>query len=304
VRYGEKCALRGGTGDIVDGMNERKDCGLHLFLASSSPQGRDARSGRMPMSVIPEPRLFRIRELGRAYSALQSDLPYLEERIYLLRVVISSCSIQHLHQPDSVLLAQHHRDIGAALYDRYMHLRDLKDLEEAETHLRFALSETNGSPSASFPGPSYLLGSVLRENASQRKNAQVATEALALHREPFAGHDYSRASTLQQAHYSRELGLTLLINYLTNSTNVHLLSEGIHRLEDARSAFATIHASDHISYLGLCRALNGLCAIKLDHAHMEDAISYGRLALTLCGHAHRDLFWVTQALSNIYNYHG
>jgi tetratricopeptide (TPR) repeat protein len=255
------------------------------------------------MSVIPEPRLLRIRTLQRAYSALQQDLPYLEERINLLRAAVSSFLIQHLHQPDVVLLAQHHRDIGAALYDRYMHLRDLKDLEEAETHLRLALSETNGSPSASFPGPSHLLGSVLRENASQRKNAQVATEALALHREPFAGHDYSRASTLQQAHYSRELGLTLVINYLTNSTDVHVLSESIRRLEDARSAFATMHVSDHISYLGICRALNGLCAIKLEHAQMEDAITYGRLALTLCGHAHRDLFWVTQALSNVYIYY-
>jgi tetratricopeptide (TPR) repeat protein len=252
------------------------------------------------MSVIPEPRLFRIRILQRAYSALQKDLPYLEERIYFLRVLVSNSAIQHRVPPpdvDVISLAQHHYDLGTALYDRYLHTQEPADIEDAELHLRLALS---GHSLTTFPGPSCVLGSVLRTSTSLSMNMQRLDEALSLHRQSFAGSNTGCMHTLQQAHCSRELGLTLLL-YGRQTSDEHALRESILHLRAAHNMYTDMKAADHSSCRGLSQALEGLYGIQLDRdrATMEDAVSYGRLSLALCGPAHRDLYEVASKLTNV-----
>jgi hypothetical protein len=160
------------------------------------------------MSVILEPRIHRIRVLQRVYSELRRDLPFLEERIHLLRVVVADHS-DLTGQPTTShpALSEHFRDLGAALYDHYHHVRELEDLNEAAKFLRFALTLPGPLGKAAFPTPGSLLGSVLREHGHVTGNLQLCEEALSLHRQPMEHSSY--ASTLEKAYHSRELGFTL-----------------------------------------------------------------------------------------------
>jgi tetratricopeptide (TPR) repeat protein len=250
--------------------------------------------------IIPEPRLFRIRALQRAYSALQKDLPYLEERIYLLRAVVSDLAIQHRSprrstHVDVSSLARHRYDLGTALYDRYLHILELVDLEEAEACLRLTLRDD--SLTLSFPNPSCLLGSVLREYAHRSKDTRLTEEALSLHRKPFESHAYPHISVLEHAHRSRELGLTLL-SYEYIKFEEDILSESIRHLQAAQAAFTDMQVPDHTSCIGLSIALVYLCYIQLDRTRMDNGVKYGTLAIALCGSAHRDFYRATQALGS------
>jgi hypothetical protein len=249
------------------------------------------------MSLILEPRVFRIRVLQQAYAALQKDLPYLEERTYLLRVIVSEYTIHYSVKShvDTSLLDLFRHDLGSALYERYLHLRELDDLKQGERHLRLSLPDH--FPAAYVSGSACLLGSILREHAYQTSSMELIEEALSLHRGPLIRPD-ACATTLQQAHCSRELGLTLLIHHYIES-DVAVLRESVRRLKDAQTLFADVHTTDHISCVGLCRALNSLSYMQPERSSMEDGISYGTLALTLCGPAHRDLYSATHALINL-----
>jgi hypothetical protein len=199
------------------------------------------------MSLIHEPRVYRIRALQRAYSALQQDLPFLEERVYLLRDVAAEPVSFAFHPSELTLvsIAEQHCDLGAALLERYMHLRERKDLDEAEPHLRTALQYFPlGHPRVRC---SSLLGSVLRECAFETKSTQMAGEALVIHRKLYADHTRSDVPTHERAYHSRELGWTLHIYFQINKANVHILLESVERLSEAQSLFSVREAqvADH-----------------------------------------------------------
>jgi tetratricopeptide (TPR) repeat protein len=251
------------------------------------------------MSVILEPRIHRIRTLQRVYLELRRDLPFLEERIHLLRVVVADHSDLTGHPTTShPALSEHCRDLGAALYDRYHHVRELEDLNEAAKFLRFALTLPHPLGKAAFPAPGSLLGSVLREHGHVTRNPQLCEEALSLHRQSMECS--SNASTLEIAHHSRELGLTLRCH---PSEDTRALSASVAHLKESRELYTDNQVTDHFSLLGLCEAMVSQYYAQPDKIYMDRAISYGELALTLCGSAHRDFFRISERLAYVHRGH-
>jgi hypothetical protein len=243
------------------------------------------------MSATYDLRAFRIRTLQQAYSAQQLDLPLLEERIDVLHDVITHAGTFYLTPSE---LAQHHHDIGVALHERYLHLREVTDLEQAETYLRRALPIL--PQTACFPCPSSVLGSVLRERAYEIMDALIAEEAVSLHRRALlmCGNEL----TLEKAHHLRELGMSLRIHHVT-STNEDTVSEGIRRLKDAHAAFVELGVDDYLTALGLCNALSSLYEMKPSEPDLDASISHGLSALHTCGLSHRDAYMVIRALSYV-----
>jgi hypothetical protein len=154
----------------------------------------------------------RIKTLQQTYSSLQHDLAHLEERINLLRGIILHDGLPNELSPTLDSLARHWHDLGVALYERYMHLREVEDLQQAEIHLRLAapiLTEP-----VCFPGTNSILGSVLRELAYETRDVGVAEEAVALHRHALL--ECSPTATLERAHHLRELGSSLRMQHITH----------------------------------------------------------------------------------------
>jgi tetratricopeptide (TPR) repeat protein len=245
------------------------------------------------MSVSYDLRVFHIRALQRAYAARQLDLPFLEERIEALHDVLA-----HARLPDALNLtpdevAQHYHDIGVALYERYMHLREVKDLGQAETHLRLALPIL--SPTAFFPCPRSILGSVLRERVFETMSALIADEAVSLHREALL--IYSNKPTLEKAHCLRELGMSLHMHHVA-SPNEDRVSEGIQLLRDAHAMFVELGVDDHLTALGLCNALCSLYEIRRSESRLNESILFGSRALSQCGPSHRDSYRAIRLLSH------
>jgi tetratricopeptide (TPR) repeat protein len=253
------------------------------------------------LSVIHEPRIYRIRILREAYSALQQDLPLLAERIYLLRVVVGE-SIGYVAQSvniDPDLLPKHCCDLGTALLDRFRHLRERKDLDEAEAYFRLVLRHYPLNPSHVTSNSLLLLGAVLRERAYETKGAQAAAEALAIHRQLYTDHKRPAVSILERAHQARELGWTLNMFHRVNKAEDSVLFESIERLKEAEALFVEAQAADHICLLGLCDVLGFVYVVQPDKAHVEDSISYGERALKTCGPDHRDVFWIARRLAHM-----
>jgi tetratricopeptide (TPR) repeat protein len=255
------------------------------------------------MSLIHEPRVYRIRALQRAYSALQQELPFLEERVYLLRDVVAEPVSFAFHPSELTLvsIAEQQCDLGAALLERYMHLRERKDLDEAEPHLRTALQDLPlGHPRARC---SSLLGSVLRECAFETKSTQMAGEALVIHRSLYADHIRPGVPAFDRAYHSRELGSTLHIYFQINKAkaNLHTLFESLERLNEAHAIFAAreARAADHITLLTLCEVLLFLFGSQpnADKVYIEGSVAHGEHALATCGATHRDIFEITRKLA-------
>jgi tetratricopeptide (TPR) repeat protein len=229
---------------------------------------------------------------------LQQDLPFLEERIYLLRDVIMEPVSYAFHPSELTLasIAEHQCNLGAALLERYMHLHERKDLDEAEPHLRTALQY--------FPLDhprvrcSSLLGSVLRECVFETKSIQMAEEALVIHRKLYADHARPGVPALERAYHSRELGSTLNVYYQVNAANIVVLLESMERFNEARALFPTRDAqdTDHITLFGLCDVL--LLLANTYETCMEISIAHGEHALATCGTAHRDAFRITRRLAH------
>jgi tetratricopeptide (TPR) repeat protein len=254
------------------------------------------------MSLIHEPRVYRIRVLQRAYSALQQDLPFLEERVYLLRDVVAEPVSYAFHPSELTLvsIAEQQCDLGAALLERYMHLRERKDLDEAEPHLRTALPYL--PLDHLYVRCSSLLGSVLRECAFETKSAQMAEEALVIHRKLYADHTRFGVHTLERAYHSRELGWTLHIYFQMNKANVHTLFESLERLNEAHALFTAREGqvADGITLLGLCDVLVFLFGhLNGDKVYIDNSIACGEHALATCSSNHRDVFRITRRLAHV-----
>jgi tetratricopeptide (TPR) repeat protein len=231
------------------------------------------------MSAVHDPRLDCIRTLEHRYSALQSDLPLLEERIQLLHAVIADIA---LNVPDE-----------SGVY--------LVDLVKAETHLRLSLPNPSLTE-ALFPGPACVLGSVLREQAFHNNSVPLSTEAHTLHLQAFT--TCSSLPDLERAQLCRELGLTLKVCYHIDPAAEHYLMNSIRRLNEAQALFADIGVADHACSSGLSAALVNLYGKQTRKADLTQAMSVGDLALTQCTSGHRDFYQVVWFASLSYYYSG
>jgi hypothetical protein len=252
----------------------------------------------MPVVALnSEAHFSRIRELQQAYSGLRQDLPLLDQRIEFLCADLTHVD-EHVAVPPgpwTMSRAEAECNLGAALHERFMHLREAEDLTGAERHLRLAVLHSHGD--APFPGPDSLLGSVLRERAYETKSLELAEEALSLHRQPVPMG--TSAHPVQRAHYNRELGLTLQIYQSLSKSEDSVLLEGIERLRTARALYADADVVDHLSAFGLCMTYAVLFEIRMKKPDFEEALSYGVLALNLSGPLHRDYYLITWAVSHI-----
>jgi tetratricopeptide (TPR) repeat protein len=243
-----------------------------------------------------DPRLKRIRSLERMYSALQSDLPFLDERIDLLRGVIAEPRVgdddHSKQQPPSPrpFITGLQRDLGFALYTRFHHTRDIIDLDEAQECLRGALQNGPRGAEISFPSASSLLGSVLRERLRELEvnEERGVEEALMLHRESLE--DSHDLPCLVKAYHSRELGLTLRLHHRLVQADVSLISEGIELLRSAKRLFTDAGVEDLHSTLGLGLALLEVCAVMQGGSSLEDALSLCREAVASCSIYSRDFY--------------
>jgi tetratricopeptide (TPR) repeat protein len=260
-------------------------------LALTSPPHHRTSRTRKPMLEDNDPRLRRIQALQRSYRALQSDLPDLDERIRLLRVLVAEACTDHTRLP------AHRYDLATALYSRFMHTREFSDLDEAEPCVRLALSSPMLGTQPEFPGPSSLLGSILRERAYETKAVEASEEAVSLHRLPFQGEH--RMATSEEAYHSRELGQTLRVHSTVTAVDETLVLESIERLKDAQRLFALQEVVDHDTALGLGGALQALYDLKMNRPHLEEANSYGMVALTACGKSHRDFYRVVTTSAHL-----
>jgi tetratricopeptide (TPR) repeat protein len=252
----------------------------------------------MPVVALnSEGHFSRIRDLQQAYSGLRQDLPLLDQRIELLRAELTHMD-EHVPVPPgpwTMSRAEAECNLGVALHERFMHLREPEDLTGAERHLRLAVLHSHGD--APFPGPDSLLGSVLRERAYETKSLELAEEALSLHRQPVPVG--TGTHPVQSAHYNRELGLTLQIYQSLSKSEDSVILEGIERLQTARALYADADIVDHLSAFGLCMTYAVLFEIRMKKPDFEEALSYGVLALKLSGPLHRDYYWITWAVSHI-----
>jgi hypothetical protein len=259
------------------------------FTLKTPRAGDHAPSTPTHMSAVHDPRLDRIWDLQQACSALRMGLPLLEERIELLRAVVAEGAV---FGPGNtcfdVSLAQHQYDLGVALYERFVHVHEINNLVEAETHLRLALPTWPfGSSSVE---PCSVLGSVLRELAFETSNRSLSEEALALHRQPFLVK--SDIPALEGACHCRELGLTLRVNYLVNLDQEQYLLESIQHLEAAEAQFAAMAITDHACSAGLILARTDLHTAHMDKARLTENSIISDLALAQCGPDHRDFYQV------------
>jgi tetratricopeptide (TPR) repeat protein len=244
------------------------------------------------MSVAHELRLFRIQTLQRAYRAHQSDLPLLEERIGLLRDILAHYHLPGELDPNPVFLAKLHYDIGYSLYERHMHLKDIGDLEHAESHLRLALADL--ASGVLFPGPHSVLGSVLRECAYILEDSDRAKEAVLVHRPLLPNNGV--VPPLEQAYHARELGRSLHTSSLLSNHDRGCLFESIACLKRSQALYSEAGVTDHMCAFGLSFASSSLYAARTNKSHLDHAISYGELALEVCGPHHRDVFAVKSRL--------
>jgi hypothetical protein len=251
-------------------------------------------AAKLPTQMLTthDPRIERIQAHQQAYSARQEYLPLLNECIDLLRAVITDTIASTL---DDVRLAQHRYDLGAALYEHFMHVNEVKVLVEAETLLRLALPDIPTKYSS--PGPGSVLGSVLREIAYDTNSRLLVEEALYLHRQPFPI-DYDLPD-LERAHCCRELGLTLRVHYRTDTGQEQSLSEGLQQLIDARALFAKKGVIDHTCTIGLASVLLDLYHLQTKVGHLDEAVKLGNMAWVQCGPDHRDFYRVVWLTSNI-----
>jgi hypothetical protein len=237
-------------------------------------------------------RLDRVRALSSAYSALQQDLPLLEERVELLRAIIADETT--LDAP----LARYQHHLGAALYERFLHLNEISYLIEAEACLRLAIPHLSLEPSD--VGPGIILGSVLREQAYDTRSRMLAEEALALHRQPFLVN--LEMPDLEQAHHCRELGLTLRICYFIDANRGQDLLESVQHLQAARAIFTRMGIIDHACTAGLILALINLYNVQADQALLNEASPIGDLALAQCEPNHRDFYRVVWSVATVYRF--
>jgi hypothetical protein len=242
------------------------------------------------MSAARDVRLGRIRALQQAYSGLQQELPLLQERIDLLRTIITDKTHPNL---DDSHLAQHRYELGAALYDHFTQVYEVGDLIEAEANLRLAISGTDHEALATETSSlelRFVLGSVLRERAYEMDSHSLAEEALSLHRQPFQVD--TNLTKLERAHHCRELGLTLRIHYYTNTVEELSLVESVQQLRAAQTQFAELGVVDHICSAGLIHSLVSLYIKQRNKDLLNEAMSMSELALMKCPHDHRDFYRV------------
>jgi tetratricopeptide (TPR) repeat protein len=240
---------------------------------------------------IKDPRLERIRALEKAYSALQSDLHFLSERIDLLREVIADA--KHVEELMSSPLHLHY-DLGFALYTRFQHIREVEDLDEAEECLRAALDyPSNMLPKSS----SSLLGSVIRERSRELEDKGGLEEALAVHRQILL--DNGSMSSSERAFHSRELGLTLRVYYRLFDADTSLLQESVDRSRDSYHLFVEAGDYDIHSALVLSSGLTRYyLAVTRDQSYLKEAISIAKEANEACGSCSRDLYAVQYELAS------
>jgi hypothetical protein len=239
------------------------------------------------MPVAQDPRLERLRTLRAAYTALRQDLPSVEEQIALLRAIIAETKSHGLHL-SCVSLAQRHCDLGAALFTQFMHLGEDADIEEAEVLLRLALPAL--PPTPFFPGPGSLLGSVLRERATQTRSAPLVEEALVLHRLPFnTVAPYMPA--LEQARRARELGRTLCAHFELAGNSEDTILESMRCLEEAQALFTEAGVVDHACLTRLRDALASCYDFDVQPVGsvLHDALLHGAGALVSSAQ-HRDFY--------------
>jgi hypothetical protein len=247
------------------------------------------------MSAAPDLRASRIRALQQTYSAQQQDLPVLEEQIRLLRDAVTDPGHSGELHVDSISLARHHYDLGVALHEHFMHLRDFKDLETAEAHLRIAIC--GSSLGVGLPEPASILGSVLYERARELRRTEMAEESVQLHRRSLSAN--SDMHPLQKARLSRELGRSLHVYQSMIKDGEEALSESVARLNDARNWYAEADVSDHLTLLALCESLCSLFRLKHEEPLLRDAFSCATLALRTISSSHRDFFWAIWMLARV-----
>jgi hypothetical protein len=230
------------------------------------------------MPAVPDPRVSRIRPLQQVYSALQTDLPRLEERIELLRAVVGDNSAPQSDNPGpqvhAASIAQHRHDLGAALYEYYMHVQDIGALIEAETHLRLALPHFRLETSPF--GPHFVLGSVLRELAYGMQNRLLAEEALSWHRRLILAH--ADLAGLERALHRRELGLTLRVHYSINPHKDEILMESVQQLKAAQALFTMDGLIDYACSAGLILALLNFHNLQVNQAYCTFLTKIRRLS--------------------------
>jgi hypothetical protein len=238
--------------------------------------------------------LFRIRTLQQAYSAQQSDLPLLEERIGLLEDVMAYHRLPGQQHTNPILLAECHYEMGRALYERYLHLRSVRDLELAGSHLELAISDL--APEAYFPGPRSVLGSVLQEHAYIKEDSNIAEKAVLMHRSLWSS--AQTAPPLERAYHSQELGKSLGTHCFTVRGSESLLLQSVECLKASQTLYVEAGLTDHMCAFALSSAFAScFYSRKANRSYLEDAISYGTLALKLCGSHHRDVYAVQALLS-------
>jgi tetratricopeptide (TPR) repeat protein len=246
------------------------------------------------MSAILDPRLGRIRALQQVYSALQTDLPLLEERINLLRAVIIDREASSLAGSGvNPFLVQYRYDLGVALYERFLHVNEAGDLVQAEKHLKQALV---GLPPKISPGPHSVLGSVLRERAFIASSCSLSDEALGLHRQTFITN--ADMCDLERARRHRELGLTLRIHFV-NAGQTHCLMECIQQLKTSMSLFMRLGIFDHACSAALARAFTHLYDMETSKAHLSEASSISAAMLVQCPSDHRDFYRVVWSVAAV-----
>lgn len=127
-------------------------------------------------------------------------------------------------------------------------MNEISDLVEAEALLRIALPHIFSSH-----GSSSVFASVLREHAHVAPSHALANEALSLHQQPLSTE--LDLSDLEEAHYCRELGLTLRVRHSVDGSNQQSLVESVKQLKAPRALSTAMGVFDHVCYAGAMVAL-------------------------------------------------
>jgi hypothetical protein len=253
-----------------------------------------------PMPVAHELRAFRIRTLRRAYSGQREDLPILEELIDILRDVIAHTRLPGELELSSDSLAQFHHHLGVAFYERFLHRRDIYDLEWAEAHLQLALPVLEAQEL--LPDVRSVLGTVQQERAYIAHEGDTAQQAIHLGRHSISTDEaVSRVDPVYylQERHQQSLGIsaarerrndrirTLRETYSSQQDDLPFLEERICLLHDAiaharqapdEAEPSSISLAQHHEELGttLYERFRHLRVTK----DLEDAAMYLQLALS------------------------